>query len=54
MKYKLKQEIELIKASYPGNETVAENLKRNEVIGTISTTIQNKKVMKLLKDTILK
>lgn len=50
----LKQEIELIKASYPGNETVAENLKRGEVIGTISTTIQNKKVMKFLKDTILK
>jgi trigger factor len=49
----LKEEIELIKATYPDNERVTENLARPEVIDTIASTIQNRKVMKWLKEKIL-
>lgn len=46
-------EIELIKQTYPNNAQVEENLKKPEVIDTIATTIQNRKVVELLKDVIL-
>jgi trigger factor len=49
----LQEEIKLIRASYPDNETVEENLKRPEVVSTIATTLQNKKVLTLLKEKII-
>jgi trigger factor len=53
-KEELDQEIAAIRAAYPDNEQVAENLKRAEVIDTIASTIQNRKVMSLLKEKIVK
>lgn len=53
-KEELDQEIEAIRAAYPDNEQVTENLKRAEVIDTIASTIQNRKVMSLLKEKIVK
>jgi trigger factor len=53
-KEELDQEIAAIRATYPNNEQVEENLKRPEIIDTIASTIQNRKVMQLLKEKILK
>lgn len=53
-KEELDQEIAAIRAAYPDNEQVTENLKRSEVIDTIASTIQNRKVMSLLKEKIVK
>jgi trigger factor len=53
-KEELDQEIAAIRAAYPDNEQVMENLKRPEVIDTIASTIQNKKVMQFLKEKIVK
>jgi trigger factor len=50
----IEKEIELIKANYPGDKNVEENLKRAEVIETIASTIQNKKVIEYLRSEIVK
>lgn len=50
----LQKEIELIKSSYPNDEQIEENLKRPEVINTVALMLQNKKVLKWLKEQILK
>lgn len=46
-------EIAIIKQTYAGDEKVEENLKRPEVIDTIAATIQNRKVVQLLKEKIV-
>ena len=53
-KEELEKEIELIKASYPGDKNVEENLKHAEVIETITSTIQNRKVIEHLRASIIK
>lgn len=50
----LDAEIKQIKAAYPDNKNVEENLKKPEVLDTLSLTIQNRKVMSWLKEQILK
>ncbi len=50
----LDKEIELVKQAYPGDKTVEENLKKPEVIDTIAATIQNRKVVALLKEKVMK
>ncbi len=52
-KDELEKEIAAIKQAYPNDKTVEENLKRPEVIDTISATVQNKKVVGLLKELVL-
>ncbi|MDO8625885.1 MAG: trigger factor [Candidatus Magasanikbacteria bacterium] len=52
-KTELDQEIEEIKKAYPGDEKVAKNLKRPEVIDTIAATVQNRKVISYLKEKII-
>ena len=52
-KEELDQEIAAIRANYPDNEQVEQNLKRAEVIDTIASTIQNRKVMQFLKEKIV-
>ncbi len=49
----LDKEIESIKAAYAGDKNVEENLKKPEVIDTIAATVQNRKVIKLLKEKVL-
>lgn len=49
----IKQEVELIKDAYQGDNTVEENLKRVEVLDTIAATLQNKKVLEFLKKKVL-
>lgn len=46
-------EIAIIKKTYQGDAKVEENLKRPEVIDTIAATIQNRKVVQLLKEKII-
>jgi trigger factor len=53
-KDELNKEFEAIRAAYPGNPTVEENLKRPEVIQTIQNTLQNKKVIQWVKEQIKK
>lgn len=48
------EEIKMIKAAYPDNKNVEENIKKQEVIDTLAITIQNRKVMEFLKNKILK
>ena len=48
----LDAEIKQIKATYPDNKNVEENLKKPEVLDTLSLTIQNRKVMTWLKEQI--
>lgn len=48
----LAKEIEIIKQSYPGDAKVEENLKRPEVVDTISASLQNRKVIAWLKEKI--
>ena len=50
----LDEEVELIKKTYAGDKQVEENLKHPEVLDTIAATIQNRKVMKWLKEKIVK
>lgn len=52
-KEELDKEIALIKETYPGDETVQENLKRPEVLDTIAATVQNRKVLAFLKEKVL-
>lgn len=49
----LDAEIDAIKAAYPNNPTVEENLQRKEVLDTIASTIQNRKVMAWLKEKVV-
>ncbi len=49
----LDAEVKQIKAAYPDNKNVEENLKKPEVLDTLSLTIQNRKVMSWLKEQIL-
>lgn len=50
----LEEEIKLIKKAYPNDKNVAENLKRPEVLDTLRTAIQNRKVIKWLKNKLVK
>ncbi len=47
------EEVQAIKAAYPDNENVKENLKKPEVLETLALTIQNRKVLAFLKDKIM-
>lgn len=47
------EEVKAIKAAYPDNKNVEENLKKPEVMETLALTIQNRKVLTFLKDKIL-
>ena len=47
------EEIKMIKAAYPDNKNVEENLKKQEVLETLALTLQNRKVMTFLKDKVL-
>lgn len=51
-KSEIDEEIKGIKAAYPDNKNVEENLKKPEVIDTLALTIQNRKVMVWLKEQI--
>ncbi len=53
-KEELEKELTAIRAAYPNNPQVEENLKRQEVIQTIATTLQNKKVIQWVKEQIKK
>ncbi len=46
------EEIALIKQAYPNNAQVEENIQKPEVIDTIATTIQNRKVVEYLKEVV--
>ena len=50
----LDKEVAAIRQAYPNDSQVEENLKRAEVIDTIAATVQNRKVVELLKEKILK
>jgi trigger factor len=52
-KDELQKEIELIKETYPGDKNVEENLKKPEVVDTISASVQNRKVMEFLRKKVL-
>ncbi len=52
-KAELDKEIASIKQAYPDDKNVEENLKRPEVIDTITATVQNRKVLEFLKKKIL-
>ncbi len=49
----LNKEKEAIRAAYPDNPQVEENLARPEVLDTLATTIQNRKVLQWLKEQIV-
>lgn len=53
-KEELQKEVELIKQTYPGDKNVEENLKKTEVLETIASTLQNRKVVEFLKDKVVK
>lgn len=46
-------EVKMIKAAYPDNKNVEENLKKPEALETLALTIQNRKVLQFLKEKIL-
>jgi len=50
----LDKEVSAIRAAYPGDKTVEENLKKDEVLDTVAATIQNRKVIALLKEKVIK
>ena len=52
-KAELDAEIATIRQAYPDDKNVEENLKRPEVIDTIAATVQNRKVVVLLKEKVL-
>lgn len=52
-KTELDKEIADIRTAYPDDKNVEENLKRPEVLDTIAATVQNRKVVKLLKEKVL-
>lgn len=47
------KEIELIKKTYPNDKTVEVNLKKAEVRDTLAVAVQNRKVIKWMKDKVL-
>lgn len=47
------QELVSIKLAYPGDATVEENIKRPEILDSIASAIQNRKVLALLKEKIM-
>ena len=47
------EEVKMIKAAYPDNKNVEENIKKPEVLETLALTIQNRKVLQFLKDKIV-
>lgn len=49
----VEEEIKMIKAAYPDNKNVEENLKNPQVLETLALTIQNRKVLSFLKDKIV-
>ena len=49
----LEAEVKAIKDAYPDDENVKENLKKPEVLETVATTIQNRKVITFLKNKVL-
>ncbi len=53
-KEEIDAEVKLIKATYPDDSAVQENVKRPEVLNTIATTLQNKKVVAFLKEKIVR
>ena len=53
-KEEISTEIEQIKAAYPGDKNVEENLKHAEVLETVASTIQNRKVIEFLRSAIIK
>ena len=53
-KEELDSEIKLIREAYPGDKNVEENLKRPEVIETIASTVQNRKVVDFLREQVAK
>ena len=48
----INNELASIRAAYPNNPQVEENLRREEVIQTIATTLQNKKVLQWVKQKV--
>ena len=52
-KSELDEEVASIRLAYPDDKNVEENLKRPEVIDTIAATVQNRKVLDLLKKQLL-
>lgn len=52
-KKELDEEISTIRSTYGDDKNVEENLKRPDVVDTIATTIQNRKVIKFLEEKIL-
>ena len=53
-KEELEAEIKLIREAYPGDKNVEENLKHAEVLETIASTIQNRKVVDFLRENVTK
>ncbi len=47
------EEIKMIRAAYPDNKNVEENLKNPQVLETLALTIQNRKVLSFLKERIV-
>ncbi|MEK7131670.1 MAG: trigger factor [Patescibacteria group bacterium] len=47
------EEVKMIRAAYPDNKNVEENLKKPEVMETLALTLQNRKVLAFLKEKIL-
>jgi trigger factor len=48
----IEAEVKQIRAAYPDNKNVEENLKKPEVLDTLALTVQNRKVMVWLKEKI--
>lgn len=53
-KNEIDEEMALVKSTYKDDDKIEENLKRREVVEAIINMIQNRKVMKFLKEKILK
>ncbi|MFA6105593.1 MAG: trigger factor [Patescibacteria group bacterium] len=53
-KEELEKEIAEIKLAYPGDVNVEENLKRPEVLETVASTVQNRKVVDFLRAAVSK
>ncbi len=49
----IEKEVAAIKQAYPGDATVEENLKKPEVLDTVASTLQNRKVVSFLKEKII-
>jgi len=49
----MEAEVKAIREAYPDDKNVEENLKKPEVLETIATTVQNRKVVEFLKNKVL-